>query len=255
MGAESKETFCLVIRSQDHGESDRILTLFSHDHGRCTAIAKGANKSQKRFVNKLEIFSFLKIYYKEPRPGALFFLEEAELHNSFLPLRRSYLNYCCGSVILEAILAGIPEHEPDSNLFSLMLWALHTIEKSKDPRKPVTLFLIRFFNLLGYRPHFSCCTSCGTETQSSSEFSFDPDTGGLLCQSCSGLTEYNKNRISHGTIRLIEDSSDKPLQQLERTGISLLQIQEVTKIFLEYGRQLFQKELSSWKLFNQLSGL
>jgi DNA repair protein RecO (recombination protein O) len=44
MATQARETDALVLNCTEHGESDMIVTLFCHDVGRLTAIAKGAKK-------------------------------------------------------------------------------------------------------------------------------------------------------------------------------------------------------------------
>ncbi len=63
MGQTVLESPAVVLNCYDHGESDKIVTLFCQNIGLITGIAKGANRSTKRFVNKLELFTLLHVYY------------------------------------------------------------------------------------------------------------------------------------------------------------------------------------------------
>ena len=75
-----------VLHIAGYGEADKLVTLYSNDLGRFTAIAKGALKSKQRFVNKLEPYSLLSLFYLPPRTSSgLYFLEEAELLAANLP--------------------------------------------------------------------------------------------------------------------------------------------------------------------------
>ena len=47
-------THAVVLNSVDYAESDRILTFFTREHGKLSGIAKGARRSKKRFVGKLD---------------------------------------------------------------------------------------------------------------------------------------------------------------------------------------------------------
>ncbi len=48
------ESEAVVLCAQDYGESDRIVTFFSMEWGLVRALAKGARRSQKRFVHAFE---------------------------------------------------------------------------------------------------------------------------------------------------------------------------------------------------------
>ena len=61
MSPLAQDTEAIVLDCRDHGESDKIVTFFCLDAGRLAGIAKGANRSKRRFVNKLELFSSLQL--------------------------------------------------------------------------------------------------------------------------------------------------------------------------------------------------
>ena len=49
-------TAAIVLRTVDYGEADRVVTLFTRDHGKLSALARGARKSVKRFGAALGLF-------------------------------------------------------------------------------------------------------------------------------------------------------------------------------------------------------
>ncbi len=46
-----------VLSNSDYGESDRIVSLFTLEHGRLKGFARGARNSRKRFGPALETFA------------------------------------------------------------------------------------------------------------------------------------------------------------------------------------------------------
>ena len=83
-----KQSSGVIINVRDFGESDKIITLYCPTAGKLTCIAKGAKRSQKRFVNKLELFSLLTFHYNDRY--ALPIMEQAELEESHLELRQKF---------------------------------------------------------------------------------------------------------------------------------------------------------------------
>jgi DNA repair protein RecO (recombination protein O) len=128
MSPTSKETAAIVLDCQDHGESDQIVTFFCEDIGRMTGIAKGAKRSQKRFVNKLELFSSLRLRYTESRRSNLVFIAEAELVDSFLRLRQNMSLYMAATVIRELTLSATRDLEGDDGFFALLQWGLRAMD-------------------------------------------------------------------------------------------------------------------------------
>jgi len=245
--AESKETEALVLASTELGESDLIITLFCQDVGRLSAMAKGAKRSLKRFVNKLEIFSFLHITYQQKASSSLAFLAEAELHTGFLHIRRNLEIYSIASVIREFLLIGVKENEPAGDIFRLSLWALHNLDRIQPPMTVLALFLIRFYDYIGYRPDLQCCAHCGSLVDRKQRYGFDSSSGRIVCSLCSPHL-HNRIALSHGTIKILRTAQDQPLDRLHRLKISGPILFEAISLLKSYGNQLFQRDMISWKI-------
>ena len=246
MAAIARETEAIVLDCLEHGESDVILTFLSRDAGRLSAIAKGAKRSKKRFVNKLELFSFLHLTYQTSPNRSLSFLSDAELYTSFPNIRRNFDLYTVASVVREFLLITVREGETDDQLFRLSLWAFHNIDRRLQPLATLTLFLINFYEIIGYRPDFNICNSCNSQTTANNRYSFDTTTGGLICQDCSHPGQ-RLIRISRGTIKMLRSAQTQPLERLHRLKISGSILQESLSLLHDYGKQLFQREIFSWK--------
>src|SRR3972149_3851703 len=92
-------TEAIVLNSMDYGESDRIVTLYTLGFGKVRGIAKGAKRSRKRFVNKLEPFSYINLLFFQKHGRELVMIEQAETIRGFNGLlvdmeRRHCNNYC-----------------------------------------------------------------------------------------------------------------------------------------------------------------
>ncbi len=230
----------------EHGESDVIITFLSRDSGRLSAIAKGAKRSKKRFVNKLELFSFLHITYLTSNNRSLSFLSEAELHTSFLNIRRNFELYSIASIIREFLLLALREGEDENGLFRLSLWALHNIDQNQQPLAVLVLFLTNFYSHIGYRPDFTICNNCNTQISTKRRYSFDTTGGGIICPDCTN-SGNRPVRLSHGTIKMLQSAQTQPLERLHRLKISGKILQEALSLLHDYGRQLFQREIIAWK--------
>lgn len=250
MSPQQLETDALIIASRDHSESDKIITLFSRDFGRISCIAKGAKKSQKRFVNKLEIFSFLHITFTDYPNRSLAFLNEAELHTSFIDLRRNHSLYIGSSIILEFLLQATKERETDYKIFQLSLWALHHLNSHFTDKTILALFLIRFFDLLGYRPNLSHCQHCGCLATPKIRFVFHHLMGGLTCKNCA-VSEHGITFLSPGTIKFLASAQDLSLDKLNRIKASGPVLQEALNLLHTYGRTVLQRDIISWKMLGK----
>lgn len=116
-------TLAVVIKLADHGESDKIVTFYCPILGKLTGIAKGAKKSKKRFLNKLELFSQLEIEYTPNRRSSLVRIDHAELIQPYPTLRTSYDRFAAASLVCELTYFWTRENDGDQELFNLLLWA------------------------------------------------------------------------------------------------------------------------------------
>ena len=47
----------IVLKSMEYQEADKIVTIFTKDYGKITAIAKGVRKTKSKFGSSLEILT------------------------------------------------------------------------------------------------------------------------------------------------------------------------------------------------------
>lgn len=237
----------IVLDTTDHGESDLIITFFCAESGRLSAIAKGAKKSKKRFVNKLEPFTFLRIHYEQKTRNSLAFLREAELHTSFPNLRKNITLYGVASILREFLMLGIKEAEPEHAIFRLSLWAFHHLDREKSPKTTLALFLIKFFGDLGYRPDLEACCICNQAVRPELYYRFHPSTGRITCSQCEKQINTGLP-ISNGTIKMLHVAQDIPLEKLHRVNIAGTCLKEALVILHNFGREIFQRDIVSWKV-------
>lgn len=240
------ESAAIVLDCRDHGESDKIITFFCHRLGRITGIAKGAKRSKKRFVNKLEIFSSLYITHTLPQDGRLAFIAEADLLDGFLTLRTDITRYTTASVIQEMVLLATKDLEGDDELYPLLLWTFQNLNNHQPPDPTLIFFLIRFFAILGYSPNLENCSRCGSTLGANEPCRIHPQSGGICCNRCNEKQENQRIQLSQGTMRSLAMALQQPLHRLQRLQFTEQSRREALSFLHLYGRQLFQREIVSW---------
>ncbi len=250
----SRRSHAIVLKVTAHGESDKIVTLYSPDLGKITTIAKGANRSKKRFVNKLEPFTFLRILYRPPTRGSLFFLSEAELINAYLSLRTTYSRYVTAAFINELVQRFTGEQDPDPAVFALLDWAFRSLDQGSFPAKTATLFLLRLLGLCGYQPQLSHCSSCLRPLEQSADFTLYPGNGTLLCTRCRSTKSDSSLTLSLQTLKFLHSAQQLKLQQLDRLQLPRTTTDQALGALYNYSRYLLQQDIHSWKQLRQVTG-
>jgi DNA repair protein RecO (recombination protein O) len=253
----TKNITAIVLKVSDLGESDKIVTFYSKQAGKLAGIAKGAKRSKKRFSNKLEIFSLLDVLYVDQGRSDLVRIAEAELLTPFMSLRENYDRYVSAALACELIYYWSRDYDADENIFTLLLWALQSIDKGCRPLLMVQIFFqVKLYTLLGYRLHLSGCIKCENAEQSGMPYMFHPGRHGLLCKNCSpSLLSREMIPLSLNTIKLLQNAQDLPMEKLDRLRFSDASILEALKLFKVYGQYLLQREIAAWVFLEKSAGM
>ncbi len=251
----TRRTRGIVLAIAPHAESDKLVTFYSPDMGLVTGIAKGAKRSKHRFVNKLEEFTLLSILYRPPRSGGLLFLSEADLDNAFLTLRRDYPRYTTAMFVAELVLRFTREHDPDPGIFTLLHWALFSLDKGVQPQRIAALFLLRLLGLAGYQPGLGTCTLCRRPISAQLRYRLDPASGSLTCSLCRPEAYAASGQaLSLQTIRFLQQAQQLELRLLRRLQMPARAAGETINTLTAYARHLLQQDIHS-RRFLPLAGI
>ncbi len=234
----------VIIRTQELGESDKLITGYSRESGRLQLLAKGAQRSLKRFVNKLELFSYLTIQYNDKY--RLPIINWAELLDSFLPLRQHYNSYTAAVLICEHLYYWTTADNGDEELFSCLLWFLR--ELARQPARGsqlLVLFLSRFYDRLGYRPDLTACAVCGKLDNTAAPFAFRTGHGTIICRRC--YIERGAIPLALPTVKLLGLAFTLPVEKLSRLKLNTQACREALNLFRCYGRYLLDRDMQAWQ--------
>lgn len=249
----------LVLRIIPHGESDKLVTWYSAQSGRITAIAKGAQKSKKRFSNKLEHFSLLHVYYRSPRSqSGLHFLVDADLVQANLNLRQHYLKYLAASSITELTIRFTRELDPDPRIYTLLVWALTEINRSKRFLKFPLFFHLQLLHLVGYMPNLSTCQSCDKTLAATSTVCLPQQGAGgafLRCHECQPVQPARipgrERTLSLQTMKMLLFAGRSDLATLRKLQPAQRCIQEGMDLLHLYSQHLLQTDLYTWRILRR----
>ncbi len=245
----------IILRVSDYGESDKLVTFFSPDIGKATGIAKGAKRSKKRFSNKLELFSQLRLMYNQGRRSRLLFLSEADLLNSFLSLRQHYTRYVVAVQLCELVLRFTQEYDSDPQIFLLLHWALNSLDQAKAPLQISALFQLKLLSITGYQPEFEKCYICQVKIQPRKQFTLHSANGALICNNCYNNREKKGGAapfLSIQTLKFLKKAQGLDLQRIDRLQLPDKAAKEALLFFYRYIRYLLQQDLNSWSLLHAL---
>ncbi|MFQ5480781.1 MAG: DNA repair protein RecO [Thermodesulfobacteriota bacterium] len=212
------DTEAIILESFDLGESDRIITFCTKDFGKVKGIAKGARRSRKRFVGRLEPASCIKLFFHYSEKSELLRVEDAALINGFDGLRGDVEIFTAACYLVELTGAFTRSGDSQSEVFSLLKSFLTFMNEGAETHLLCRFFEVKLLSLLGYMPGFTDCVSCGYVVSNPEEgrmFRFSPVKGGLLCRRCAGAGEKAVT-LSAGTARFLQAAERMAPDKLHR---------------------------------------
>jgi DNA repair protein RecO (recombination protein O) len=244
-------TRAVVLREMDHGDSDKIITFYGLNSGRLTCIAKGAKRSKKRFVNKLELFTALDLTYVS-KGQSLSRLEHAETVALYPQLRSDSRRYLAACLIAELLLYWVKENDPDPKSFALVVTTFSRLARSSDLELPLILFFSHFLSNQGYRPVLDVCANCGKALSPKLRYTFQPARFGVTCEICAPMPPGSDKALSLASIKLLQHLQSLPDDRIERFHFNRQTRQQVFGVFRAYFVYLLQREIHSWSLVEKM---
>ena len=155
---QSEKLQAFVLSALDYGDSDRIVSLFTLEHGRLKAFARGARKSRKRFGPALEPFARIDIQARIK--AGLSSLQQADIISIYPVIRTDLERIAHALYACELVDVITPEGHPIPRLYRLLAAYLERLETETAIEADRRFFEINLLNILGYRPSLATCSRC-----------------------------------------------------------------------------------------------
>lgn len=168
----------IVLKHQDYGEADRILTLYTRQRGKVRAIAKGVRKVRSRKAGHLEPFTHVSLLLATGRNW--FLVSQAEAQDTYSGLGRDLETIGYASYAVELIDRFTYEEEENAQVFRLLKTTLSRLNSGEFPSQfVIRYFEIRLLDSLGFRPELQNCVVTGAEIQPEDQY-FSAALGGAI---------------------------------------------------------------------------
>lgn len=219
----------VVLRHADWGEADRLLTLYTREHGIVRALAKGARKVTSRKAGHLQPFTHITVQLAKGRD--LLIVTQVETVNAFLPLHDDLTKTSYAAYVVELLLRfSVEEEGGNPSVFKLLTETLDRIEKESDSWLAIRYYEMRLLDAVGFRPHLFECANCSREILPEDQF-LSYTAGGVICPRC-GEGLPNLTKISLETLKYLrhfqrssykEASRAKPTSEVQKEAEHLMQ--------------------------------
>lgn len=232
----------VVLKHYEQGEADRMLTIYTRQHGKVRALARGVRKVRSRKAGHLEPFTHASLQLAKGRYW--YVVSQAEAINTFPALRQDLEKVGYASYVVE-MLDKFTYEEEESNhaIFRLLVETLSRLESQADSFTPILYYEIHLLDLLGFRPELQRCVVTEEEIKAQAQYfsaalggAVSPEAGGGL----SGAVPVSLNALKY--MRHFQRST---YAQAQRAEIDPAVQQELETLMQYYITYLLERAMNS----------
>lgn len=220
----------LIIREQQTGEDDRLVTILTRDYGILRAFVRGAKRIRSKSQSATQLFAYGK--YSIYRGKDAYSIDEAQPVEIFFDLRNDIASLSLAQYFCELAGELAPVEDDADEYLRLVLNALHMLSKNKRPHAQLKAIVeLRMMTLSGYMPDLVACGDCSNFDEEGMFFS--PVEGQIFCGEC--VSDHTCIALPNSVLsamRHICYSEDAKLFSFTLQEESLKFLSEVTENFL-----------------------
>jgi DNA repair protein RecO (recombination protein O) len=209
-------------------EADKIVTVYTKDYGKITAIAKGVRKTKSKFGSSLEILTYsIFLIYKGRN---IDIVSQTEILESFFSTSKEVIKFAFAANCVEIVNKLTEEREINIGLFNLLKEVLHYLRGTNDPKLLALSFKWQTMSILGYRPSLNHCCRCNKSTEDQKEMYFNIREGGLVCNNCIAEDKEECIKVYLYFVKLVRKILITPLSTISNATIPDIKMKELEKI-------------------------
>ena len=203
----------VVLRSEDRKEKDKLLTLFTLEHGLLKVVLKGVSNPQSKLKFAKQPFCFADFVLS--RSDGIPVVTSASMIESFFDLTLDYQKYKHACDMLSLVNEKMKYGYSEPAMFLCLLKSLQSIVSSDVSEDLVMLkFYLETLNILGYKPSFEHCSNCR------SQFVDGAYIGGKYTLECAICRGNNAIKIDSKTLNIIRVVSKTDFNKLASYKVS-----------------------------------
>ena len=196
-------TQAIVLKNIKYKDSDRIFTLFTKEHGKITAVARGVRKITSRRSGNLDTLNLVTVGIHEGNSGFKN-IDEVKTLESFKNIKNDLSKSLKAYYISELVHRSIEEEEENPEIFNLLKKCLGALEKNGYSGDLfINYFEINLMKILGYELSVNKCRKCDRILDDTwKKYSFNVDNGSIECEKCAkfGINISKDSALSLGQI-------------------------------------------------------
>ncbi|MCP3741356.1 DNA repair protein RecO [Rossellomorea sp. BNER] len=239
----------IVIRTNQYGESNKIVTIFSREFGKIGVMARGARKPNSRLSSVSQLFTYGHFLFQ--KSTGLGTLQQGEIISTYRHIREDLFKTAYATYIVDLLDKVTEDKKSDPYLYELLSQTIHYIDEGYDPDILTNIFEMKMLPILGLYPNVNQCSVCG---EKEGTFSFSFKENGLICHRCKDKDPYHMP-LSSNAVKLIRLFYYFDLSRLGNVSVKDVTKEELKKVIRTYYDEYSGLALKSRRFLDQMDHL
>jgi DNA repair protein RecO (recombination protein O) len=228
----------IIIRSMKMGETSRLLTLFTREHGILKVIAKGSRSRKSRFGGALDLLNVVHIVYYHKESRELQLLSAADIVETFPSLSLNLEKWGYANACGELIIRAHPAAEATPKLYPILLDSLRAMNENSSGNDRACFWGLqtKLLSVFGVPPNLRRCLQCSNvlESVAAQRIYFHVARGGFFCEKCNPGT--GAFQLSKETLMNLANLQSQPARKIAPMVFSSQSAHEMEKFLQNYFR-------------------
>lgn len=227
-----------MLRSQNLGEGDRLISLLSPTEGKIRATARGARRGRSSLV--AGTMPFVHGRFQFFRGRELDSLRQVEIFATHLAIQNNLASMTVASFMAELLDHTTAARQPAERMFSLLVAALEqlrNLQETADLQNLLFAFELKLMDVLGFRPRLDQCLQCGRRAEVLDTWFLSPAAGGLLCPQCATLATAGGVRLAVQERKALQHFLANPLSRacvLQLTPAARMSLAVALRMYVDF---------------------
>lgn len=178
------QTEAIILRVSDFGEADQIVSFYSRDLGKFSALAKHARKSRRRFAGNLQLFNLLTIKVRLRDQHSFGFLELVRPVVSLAGIYNDWRRIVLACCLVDMVHAVTRDGAKNRALYLNLRNALLRLHHGDAWLTVLAEFEYQLLENSGFGPAFDHCVVCRRTLEADETGFWIHEAGGMHCKRC-----------------------------------------------------------------------
>lgn len=236
----------VILRTNDFGDANRVVTVYTKEHGKLELNAYGVRRSRNPMSGALQMFNHISA---EISHGAqVDTIREADVINFYSSLTAELERTGYASIFFETVNRMTLPNFPEAGVYRLLVNSLPALDR-RNARIASLIGVAQFMEFSGVQLSYFHCVNCGVQIEGDAAISLAD--GGAVCMECvdevGGVEPYPESlREAFGKILNFD------WREETRLNFSQRQIDSAEGILWRYVQAVLGKELNSRRFLKSL---